>query len=578
MSDKDLQNSIKTIQQLLVEYGVLFGGGPMDSADDENAYAEVGYKNLLENHLNIGGFVGFNFGTFHKIMLKFWYHQYEGIFVDEQSIYYIEDFEKKLTDSIQNSSSLNHQMNEWMLWSVSTLSKVVLILSQYFYMTISSYQEEDKNRVTLLVWEVVLSKFDAIDGPIDRTWTASLRQDIRFAYMKYHSNLNYVVDIKVEALHITDTTMLRITGPFDDPPDSSRIRSRFVSSPSPQQSAMSASSNTTLSQLQHTTSSHSIAPTSLLSPTVHLQQESLLPSSSSSTVFGLGSPVVISTKSNTINVRASQFESDTDDDDFPSWSKPLPYGVVLDADPVDYQATAKYPHDTTLPISLPSSIPISSIPISIAYPADHKLMQYSSNLKQDSQIQSLVSSQGSLSMYPVSVQADPPVPMAPVSTQVPSNTIRRVAPVLVNTENKRIHFPTKLHAYFVDDGYPPTILPYEREFLDNCIIQHCCENDKMIRLPCINDDTYINELKKFQTTNLIQRKRDVGHVLIFGWRSCTTIWKPYSLFKNLLFQIQEMVFLFWLANHYHVICFFLTLALYYLALICYPINFGTMIN
>ena len=225
-------------------------------------------------------------------------------------------------------------MNEWMLWSVSTLSKVVLILSQYFYMTISSYREEDKNRVTLLVWEVVLNKFDAIDGPIDRTWTTSLRRDIRFAYMKYHSNINYVVDIKVEALHITDTTMLRITGSFDDPPDSSQIRSRFVPSPSPQQSTMSASSTTTLSQLQHTTSSNSIAPTSSLSPAVHLPRESLLPSSrprdsSSSTVFGLGSPVVNSTKSNTINVRAFQFESDTDDDDIPSWSKPLPYGVVL---------------------------------------------------------------------------------------------------------------------------------------------------------------------------------------------------------------------------------------------------------
>ena len=30
----------------------------------------------------------------------------------------------------------------------------------------------------------------------------------------------------------------------------------------------------------------------------------------------------------------------------------------------------------------------------------------------------------------------------------------------------------------------------------------------MIRLPCINDDTYINELKLFQTNNLIQQKRD----------------------------------------------------------------------
>ena len=48
----------------------------MDSADEENAYAEVGYENLLENHLNIGGFVGFNFGTFHKNMLKFNVREY----------------------------------------------------------------------------------------------------------------------------------------------------------------------------------------------------------------------------------------------------------------------------------------------------------------------------------------------------------------------------------------------------------------------------------------------------------------------------------------------------------------------
>ena len=128
---------------------------------------------------------------------------------------------------------------------------------------------------------MVLSKFDAIDGPIDRTWTTSLRQDIRFAYMQYHSNLNYVVDIKVAALHITDTTMLRITGPFDDPPDSSRIRSRFVPPSSPHQSAISASSTTTLSQQQHTTSSNSIAPTSSLSPAFHLQRESLPPLSTS---------------------------------------------------------------------------------------------------------------------------------------------------------------------------------------------------------------------------------------------------------------------------------------------------------
>ena len=501
MSDKELQHSIKTIQQLLVEYGVLFSGGGMTSDDEELAYTQVGYESLLENHLNIGGFAGFNLGTFHKHLLKFWYHQNDGLFVGEQSLFYIADFERKLTDSVQQDSSPNRQMNQWMQWSMSVLSAVILILRQYFYMTISSYNEEDQNRVTLLVWEVVLSRFDAIDGPIDVTWTAKLRQDIRIAYIQYHSNINYVVDIKVAALHITDATMLRITGSFDDPPDSSQIRSRFAPSPSIHQSA---SSNITLSQQRHSTSTiSSTVPTNAAA--VPFQQNSLplnprARNSLSSNVFGLGSPISNSIRPETINVHSSQLESDTDEDDIPSRNEPLSniplsYGVIQDADPIP------------MSVSIPSSIPISSIPISVAYPADHKLMQWSSNMKQDSQIQSLVSSHGSLSMYPVSVQADPPVPIAPVALQAPSNS-RRVAPVLVNTANKRLHFPTKLHAYFINDDYPPEIRHYEREFLDNCIIQHCCVNDKMIRLPCINDDTYINELKLFQTNNLIQQKRD----------------------------------------------------------------------
>ena len=198
--------------------------------------------------------------TFHKHLLKFWYHQNDGLLVGEQSLFYISDFERKLTDSLEKDFSLNHQMKQWMQWSKSVLSAVILILRQYFYMTISSYNEEDRNRVTLLVWEVVLSKFDAIDGPIDVTWTAKLRQDIRIAYIQYHSNINYVVDIKVTALHITDATMLGITGSFDDPPDSSQIRSRFAPS------HLIASSNITLSKQRHTTSTTSTVPTNSLAP------------------------------------------------------------------------------------------------------------------------------------------------------------------------------------------------------------------------------------------------------------------------------------------------------------------------
>jgi len=65
----------------------------------------------------------------------------------------------------------------------------------------------------------------------------------------------------------------------------------------------------------------------------------------SSNVFGLGSSTANSFQSDTFNIKASQLESDTDEDDIPSLngplpSKPLSYGVIQDADPVDYQATA----------------------------------------------------------------------------------------------------------------------------------------------------------------------------------------------------------------------------------------------
>lgn len=55
MTDKELQDSVKTIQQLLVEYGVLFGGGPIDSTDENAAYGVISYVTLHENQFNIGG-------------------------------------------------------------------------------------------------------------------------------------------------------------------------------------------------------------------------------------------------------------------------------------------------------------------------------------------------------------------------------------------------------------------------------------------------------------------------------------------------------------------------------------------
>ena len=192
--------------------------------------------------------------------------------------------------------------------------------------------------------------------------------------------------------------------------------------------------------------------------------------------------------------------SSSDDDEHPST-----YSIDPPQDPFMHSRTdssvnpsnfIEPDHHTTL-ISIP-----------IANPAD-KVDQFASNIKQDAQIRSTMSSQGSSTMYPivvdtVDVVVSHPLPMSSqlptivppvVPTIQPSVPKRnRIQPTQVDTINKRMHFPSKLHAYFNGNDYPHGLLLCEREFLDNCIIQNCCQNDVMIRLPPMNDETYLTEL------------------------------------------------------------------------------------
>ena len=160
------------------------------------------------------------------------------------------------------------------------------------------------------------------------------------------------------------------------------------------------------------------------------------------------------------------------------------------------------------PLPSPVDHPLSSSPppIPTAYPADHlgKITQFASTIKQDSQIQAFASSHASTTVYPVMAQV---VPSTSTTTQISPPVIgRRLQPHPVNLVNKRQHFPTKLHNYFVQDDYPP-LHPCEQEFLDNCIIQNCCRNNIMMQLPIMSEDL-LQHLRRFQTDNLIQHKDD----------------------------------------------------------------------
>ena len=83
---------------------------------------------------------------------------------------------------------------------------------------------------------------------------------------------------------------------------------------------------------------------------------------------------------------------------------------------------------------------------------------------------------------------------------------RRIQPIplQVNAVDKRRHFPSKLHAYFVTDDYAPGMSQFEKDFLNDCIIYHCCQDDKMIQLPPITE-VALQGIKDFQSNNLIQQ-------------------------------------------------------------------------
>lgn len=107
----------------------------------------------------------------------------------------------------------------WLQWAISTLDKVVNILRQYFTSTVSEYQEQ--SHVNCI--EIVISKFDRIDGPLVRIWNADLRHEVHMAYIRYHSKISYHVTMQVGNLFIPDDAMVLFTGPFDNSPNASHI-------------------------------------------------------------------------------------------------------------------------------------------------------------------------------------------------------------------------------------------------------------------------------------------------------------------------------------------------------------------
>jgi hypothetical protein len=878
MMDTELQDSIKTIQQLLVEYGVLFGEGPMELTEENDVYNAISYTPLPENQFNIGGFTGFNFLYFHKVLLKFWYYYNDGLYSDKESLNYLDDFMVKLHQL--ESSSMTPYMIMWMQWAIAILEKVVDMLKQYFTSKILEYQAQDKNRVTLLAWEVVLTKFDNIDGPLVMPWYAELRHEVHMAYIRYHSNINYHVNIQVDNLFIPDNSMV---SSFEDPPVSSHLKPRFApghiypfdfedqitatqlvngtQNQSPSTSTSTAIKRMTMADLYErrrldiereddpdhvqllpssihfydpnplrntkdinpnclpyyidyssknpfrdpvtgkvrdsfrNPPSHPLILQSVQASPLHMEvddphvkggqddtkldvndlkdygssrrstvqsqrspslhQPTTVPRPSSATslistvmpcphigggvlsggtlstpprmldhVFRINSHSVYSTSdpahiahlksggtfeslpaatirtstpvpppayqpppihrtltddekkrrvqrnllpspqrvlgepryssfatrdqvylqqleytsqdrrdeairamgltmiSNPPTDDPPELMSDNSDDE--EYNRPLTYDedpihsnghdvtlvpapvpnptgrpsthemeerslqyatdqlrVIQDNYPslfIERPLTSKLPsspvlHQSTVssmqdlnevrinqassmynehverslreareeiralrlqiqpPLTAPSPDPplladndkespeespdLSSYLIPIAIPTD-KIDQFARNVKQDSQIQSFVSSQSSSTMYPAIVQSIPPLPLAPVvAPVVPSDPSiasqpevpvarRRIQPAPVDTINKRQHFPTTLHAYFDGVGYPPGMSQVEVEYLDDCIIQHCCQNNRMEKLPQL-DEQALQAIKVFQNDNLIRQ-------------------------------------------------------------------------
>jgi hypothetical protein len=59
----------------------------------------------------------------------------------------------------------------------------------------------------------------------------------------------------------------------------------------------------------------------------------------------------------------------------------------------------------------------------------------------------------------------------------------------------------------VNDDYAPDMLQFEKDFLNDCIIYHCCHNDKMIQLPPLSE-VALQGIKDFQSNNLMQQLTD----------------------------------------------------------------------
>lgn len=112
------------------------------------------------------------------------------------------------------------------------LTKVHRVLSLYSLNNINSYRMNDKIRVTLLAWELVLRNLNAIVQPIVKDWNKNLLFEIRLVYVRYHSNISYATTIiNWSTLFQPDHSVAIQLGtpPFDQPPDSSQLGSHLHS-------------------------------------------------------------------------------------------------------------------------------------------------------------------------------------------------------------------------------------------------------------------------------------------------------------------------------------------------------------
>ena len=625
MSDEELTVTMQAIQQFLVEYGICFMNGPISSTEEMENYEGIPYF--------VGGpdtFIGFNFMRFHSHLLIFWYHDTDNLYSKEMSLLYINSYMERLIFSIDDDQLIPDAIRPWLQWAITILQKSVTILQRYFEYSLRSYRAEDKNRVTLLVWEVVLSKLDNIHGPFSsQSWNKDLLHEIRRAYIVYHSNISYAVDTDVKILFAPDWSIHNVIGSFDDSPDSSNLPSRHNTSdqrtstvptritPSQLLNGTALASSNRSSQrtllppgLVQESSPAPVPPPAYQPPPIHRTltddekkrrvQRNLLPPDDPPELMSDNSddeynrpltydedpihssghdvtlvPVPNPTgrpSTHEMEERSLQYATDqlrVIQDNYPSLLIDRSLTSKLQSSPVlsqptvssmqglnevrTNQASSMYNEQLERslrearaeiralrlqiqsPLAAPSPDPplladndkasddespeespdLSSYLIPIAIPTD-KIDQFARTLKQDSQLQSFVSSQSSSTMYPAIVQSIPPLPLAPVvAPVVPSDppiasqsevpvARRRIPPAHVDTINKRQHFPTTLHVYFDGVSYPPGMSQVEVEYLDDCIIQHCCQNNRMEKLPQL-DEQALQAIKVFQNDNLIQQ-------------------------------------------------------------------------